>query len=794
MNKKFLLYITPLILSTAPMHYITAAQQPTIEAYEQKNIAGIKVKMESIGASTHFNPTQILGKINTKIGDPFSQITFDQDLKTLSQEYDRVEPSLEMKNGDIYITLRVWQKPIIRHIKFVHKKFKTHTLSHELGIEPDSVFNRDEFNRAFNKLKEFYIKKGYFEADLQYVITPIAEKNEMDITITIQEGRSGHVKLLSFEGFSKKEESEILEMIHTKKYNLFTSWLTGKGIYHEEALEHDKLIIVDYLQNEGYADAKITIQTKDSEAGVSVVVKAYKGPIFHFGKITFGGNTLLTNEEIQKALLVRDNSTYSPEKLRKSIQEIKDLYGKQGHIEADIQYSLELIHSEPVYNLHLQIEENEQFKIGMIRVLGNIQTKTSVILHESLLIPGEVFDSRKLKSTQMHLEALGYFKSVNVYAIRTAEDKGLGSNYRDVIIEVEETTTGNASLFFGFSSVDSIYGGFDLGETNFNYKGLRKFWKSLSALRGGGEYAHARASWGKKESSYSISWMTPYFRDTLWRFGFDASYSKSRLQSKDYLIDNLGFSLYANYPFTPYLTHGWKYRINNAIIHINKDAGAEALEQQKNSGLVSGVTASLNFDSTNNSFKPSRGLRSVLELELAGVSRHDNHERMFPFTRLAFINNYYYPVWRKGTLKTRLDAKYIYLFGGNGTFENLPLSERFFLGGDSSVRGYKAFKIGPKFLNDEGKPTDEPTGGISSFLFSVEYLQNIYKPIDAFVFFDSGSISDRQFDFGKLRMSYGVGLRLEVSPRTPVIVGYAFPVHAGHDPKKRFFFAMGGQF
>ena len=288
--------------------------------------------------------------------------------------------------------------------------------------------------------------------------------------------------------------------------------------------------------------------------------------------------------------------------------------------------------------------------------------------------------------------------------------------------------------------------------------------------------------------------MTPYFRDTLWRFGFDASYSKSRLQSKDYLIDNLGFSLYANYPFTPYLTHGWKYRINNAIIHINKDAGAEALEQQKNSGLVSGVTASINFDSTNNSFKPSRGLRSVLELELAGVSRHDSHQKMFPFTRLAFINNYYYPVWRKGTLKTRLDAKYIYLFGGNGTFENLPLSERFFLGGDSSVRGYKAFKIGPKFLNDEGQPTDEPTGGISSFLFSVEYLQNIYKPIDAFVFFDSGSISDRQFDFGKLRMSYGVGLRLEVSPRTPVIVGYAFPVHAGNDPKKRFFFAMGGQF
>ncbi|MBM3191924.1 MAG: hypothetical protein FJZ63_04660, partial [Chlamydiae bacterium] len=500
-----------------------------------------------------------------------------------------------------------------------------------------------------------------------------------------------------------------------------------------------------------------------------------------------------TDEQIQNVLLVKDQGIYSPDKLRKSIQEIKDLYGKEGYIEADIQYSLQLVHSEPVYNLHLQIEENEQFKIGMIRVLGNIQTQASVILHSSSLVPGEVFDSRKLKETQLRLEMLGYFKSVNVYAVRTPEDKGLGSNYRDVIIEVEETTTGNASLFFGFSSVDSIYGGLDLSESNFNYKGLRKFWKSLSALRGGGELAHLRASWGKKESSYTLSWMAPYFRDTLWRFGFDTSYSRSRLIDKDYLIDNLGFALYANHPITPYLTYGWKYRINNAIIHIKEDAGTEAMSQQKNSGLVSGIVGSLNFDSTNNAFKPSKGLRSIMELEIAGVRRHDNEQKMFPFARFAFINNYYYPVWRKGTLKTRLDVKYVYPFGGNGKFDNLPTSERFFLGGDSSVRGYKAFKIGPVYYKDNVR-TDEPTGGLSSFLFSVEYLQNIYKPIDAFAFFDSGSISQKQFDFGKVRMSYGVGLRLEVSPRTPVIVGYAFPINPGHVPKKRFFFAMGGQF
>ena len=139
---------------------------------------------------------------------------------------------------------------------------------------------------------------------------------------------------------------------------------------------------------------------------------------------------------------------------------------------------------------------------------------------------------------------MGYFKSVNVYAVRTQDDLLLGENYRDVYIEVEETTTGNVSLFFGFSSADSVFGGLDLSESNFNYKGIpRVFKEGLSSLRGGGEYAHARANIGAKQRSYTLSWLTPYFRDTLWRVGFDVSESHSTLISKDYDINTIGFSL-----------------------------------------------------------------------------------------------------------------------------------------------------------------------------------------------------------------------------------------------------------
>lgn len=783
-------------MASLPMNY-TFTNQTIIEAYDHRKVAKIHIKIQNLPTGSYFDPSQLTKKIETKEGDPFSQLTFDQDLKSLSEEYDRVEPSFEIKNGELYITLKVWQKPYIRMIKFEgNQKFKSKKLLKELGIKPATIFNRDSFNKAFNKLKEFYIKKGFFESHLQYTIVPLDKNNEVDVVVSIHEGRSGHISNLDFEGFTSQEKSEILEMIHTKKYNLFTSWLTGKGIFHEEALEQDKLIIVDFLQNAGYADAKVNIVIKETSEGVSVIVKADRGELFHFKSVSFSGNKLYTDNEVEKVILIKDGSIYSPEKVRDTIQAIKDLYGKKGYIETDIQYTLQLIPLQPAYNIHFQIEENEQYRVGMIRVLGNVQTNTSVILHESLLTPGETFDLRRLKATQQRLEAMGYFKTVNVYAIRSADDKGLGPNYRDVIIEVDETATGNASLFFGFSSVDSIFGGLDLSESNFNYKGLGCFWKEgLSSLRGGGEYAHARVSLGDKQTSYSISWLTPYFRDTLWRVGFDTSYTVSRIVDKDYHIDTLAFAVFANYPITNFWTYGNRLRLKNAIIKIAKSAELSATKtQEDNSGLIAGLTTSLNFDSTDNPYKPHRGLRTALEAELAGARRHSETEKTYPFARFAVVNSYYYPVWKKGTLKTRLDAKFIYPFGANGKFANIPLSERFFLGGGTTVRGYDDYKIGPKFRNNEGQLTNDPKGGISSFLFSVEYLQNIYKPIDGFVFFDSGSVSTKTFDMGTLRMSYGGGLRLEINSRMPVIVGYGIPINPGDNPKRKFFFAMGGQF
>lgn len=788
MSKRVLTYLSAFCFTATSLPLIADAPSPMIASYDRMTVGNIEVIAEQLPPNASFESSTVLNKLKTRTGDPFSQLTFDEDLKTLSEQYDRIEPVLEVHNGALYITLKIWLRPTIRSIQWEgNEHIKTKTLQKELGIKPTTIFNRQAFNKAFNKVKEYYIKKGYFESQLQYKTSLDSKTNEVDISITVEEGRSGKIEDISFEGFSKEEQSQLLEMIYTKKYSLLLSWVTGSGIYREEALEQDQLTIVNFLQNKGYADAKvrITVTEGKKEGRIIIGISADKGPIYHFGKITFNGNQIFTNEEVEGRFIARPGDIYSPENLRLTAQNIKDLCGRKGYIEANVQYETKLVSNEPIYNVEFLISEGEQYKIGLVHVVGNNQTQSHVILRESLLVPGETFDSAKLKITQQRLESIGYFKSVNVYAVRTQDDVLLGENYRDVYIEVEETTTGNISLFFGLSTADDLFGGLDLAESNFNFAGIPYIFRDgLTAIRGGGEFLRAKASFGSKQTSYTLSWMTPYFQDTLWRVGFESTYSRSDLQSKDYHINNIGGSLFASYPLNAYWTFGSKYRIKHTISHVSDDTTKKEQQQAGASGLISAVSSSVTFDSTDSAIKPRRGFRSYIEGEFAGVGGD------FAFLRFGYINSYYTPLWRRGTMKYRFDLRFIEPVLKTHAPEDMPMGERFFMGGENSVRGYKPFKLGPEFHK-----TGDPKGGISSTLLSIEYLQEVIKMLDLFVFADAGALSMHRFQIPKMRLSYGVGARIDLLNRIPMVVGWGFPVNPQHKNQvKEFFFSMGGQF
>lgn len=782
-----------------------ANELQSAEIFDDRKVRCVEVIVD-VDTGEKVDPGPVLSKLKTKEGDDFSQIIFDNDLKMLAEEYDRVEPCIQLKNGQVFITLHVAPKPIIHAIQWNgNTQYKSSKLQGELDIKPGTIFNRQEFNKAFNKVKEFYFKKGYFESQLSYSVQPVLGTGQVDICIDVNEGRPGHIKKIVLNGFSKEERDELEEQMYLKKYNFLISWMTGTGVYRDEALEQDRMTILNYLQNRGYADARVQINLIDDPSGKLIVeITADRGPIYHFGNITFQGNELISDADIAKRCNVLEGEDFSPEKVRDTAQAIKDLYGQKGYIDASVQYETIPMENEPIFNVCFSIDEGQQYKVGLIHIFGNSSTNSNVILRESLLVPGETFDLRKLKATQTRLEAVGYFKSVNVYAVRASDDDALGPTYRDVYIEVEETTTGNISLFMGFSSMDDVYGGLDMTERNFNLRGIgRALGGQLSALRGGGEFFHARGTVGKKQNNILISWMNPYVNDTLWRLGVELSRTFSELQN-NVVVVTYGGSVYTNYPLSNFWTAGLRQRIRHSKDNMSlhpKGTTPEALASVEltkrlldQDGLISAFSGNLTYDSTDNALKPHRGWRSYAEAEVAGLGCN------YDFLKFSYLNSIYFPLSRRGTLKLRGDFKYLLPYSRTRE-RTVPYSERFFLGGETTVRGYRPFQLGPmvELLNDFGQlvPTHTPLGGLSSSLVSLEYNLEIFRMLDIFTFVDVGSLSSREFTISKVRPTTGVGVRIDIGNRTPIIVGYGIPLvkkDRNSEKWQKVFFSMGGQF
>lgn len=763
--------------------------------YEQAKIDAVHIVLPK-RAQDAYKPDALASELKTRPGHAFSQEQFDEDLKHLSTQFDRVDPKITEKDGSLVIDIHLTPKPEIGEITFNgNRAISSKKLRRELGLKVGDLYDRAQLARGIAKLKEYYVTKSYFETHVSYDVKRDDNDQIVDIRVTIEEGKSGRIARVLFEGVNKEDAKALEEVVYTKKYNGLTSWYTKAGTYQQEMIEHDKMSVVSYMQNKGHADVHVDVDIKDAKVGrIDVIFTVKLGPIYKVGSIEFTGNRVFTDADVESHLALHEGETYAPDKIQATVRAIKELYGKKGYIDAAVSYHTQLKNaSEDTYNVYFDIHELEQYYIGTIKVIGNYKTNPNVILNESLLVPGEVFDSRKLSATEERLRATGFFKEVNIYPLKPSAVATSSSHYRDVYIEVEEAPTGHFSLFGGASSgADTVFGGVELIEKNFNIAGLATMWsKGLSELRGNGEYLHLRANIGAKVMSYTFSWMTPYAGDTLWRVGFDVHKTYDKSQSSNYKYKSAGDKIYATYPLSSFWTFSCNYRILKSINEFNSGAVLNTRRQLGPGGLLSGVGVGLNFDSTDSPRRPRKGFRSNLAADFVGLGGD------FTYWKFLYINTQYIDLKKFGIFKFRGDLKFIYPnkstpVRGNGDDRPIPLSERFFLGGETTLRGFHYDSLGPTV---DGNPAN-PLGGISYGLGSLEYIYPVLEPVQLFAFYDAGTDTEDKFKLGKIYMSVGGGMRMDILGQLPLTFGYGYVLNKDipKAQKKGWFFSFGMQY
>ncbi len=716
----------------------------------------------------------VLSKIKTQPGSPVSSAVLNEDLKRLYGLGFFTDVKIEQEDYEdgVKVVFVVVEKPVLSEITIEgSRQIKSDQIKKEMLSVLGDFVDQKRVRDDVESVKRLYEKKGFSGAKIDSQLDVDPETNQAILRILIDEGQKVRVKDIKVVGNASLKSGEIIKRLKTKKMT-FWGWFQS-GYLKEEELIEDVERAKAYYDENGFSDAEITteIQPLDDGGGVVLIIHVNEGKKYIVGTITLNGNSILTEADILKVLLMTTDKPFSRRGLRLDVANIQDLYFEKGYLSAQIL-------SESLYNestdrvdVNYAITENELTYVDQVRVQGNAKTKDIVIRRELRAYPGESFSGAKLKRSKERLYNLGFFEDV-----RFDTEPGSVPNSRDLVVTVKETKTGEFSFGGGYSSIDNIIGFVQIRQKNFD-------WQNTKTWTGAGQDFGLRFEIGSVRQNAELSFTEPWVFGYPYSFGFDV-YKRDfdRSGSSGYFFDQekTGFDLRLGKEFTDFDKGLLVYRLEEVkISDIREDASA-ALRAEEGTNVTSSLALTLTHDERDNIYNPTRGYMVSGTGEVAGGPFAGDRD----FYKLTGVASKYFKHFDQNVMELKIRGG---LADAYSDSPNVPIYERFFLGGANTVRGYRERRIGPR--DEQNK---EPIGGESYWVFNVEETFPIFPDIiKGAVFFDTGNVHEKLEDFGSGNIFSGVGAGVRIkTPIGPVKLDAGYPLDEveGEKKKLRFYF------
>ena len=494
-------------------------------------------------------------------------------------------------------------------------------------------------------------------------------------------------------------------------------------------------------QNNGFVNVQIgePVVEINREAGAIVVTVpiARQGEQYKVGAVVLAGGEVLSTEELRDLVGATSGEIYSRETVRRDILALTEAYADKGYAFADVVPTVSLDQQTRLVNLSFTTRPGPKVYIGRIDIIGNERTQDRVIRREMRLDEGELYSGSKLRRSRQRLNNLQYFEEVNIGTRARAEDDLL-----DLEVQLRERATGQFSAGLGFSSVEDVIFTVSVVQNN---------------LFGRGQSLSANAYLGGISQDFSVSFREPWLYGRPIGLGISVFNRAEDFQTFD--VNRTGASLSLGRALGEFtrLSAAYRYEVLD-ISNLSANA-SDLLQQSQGKSATSSVTPSIARDSRDNVFNPAEGSVNSFEVQLAGLGGDNRYYRAIGNTTWYFA----LPAEMTGFVRGRFG------FGDGFGDHVLPASERFFLGGVTTIRGFEFRDIGPE--DDAGNPL----GGTSFVQFNVEIGRSLGTVLRVVAFVDVGNVygPDNDFDIGSVRRSAGPGIRI-VTPIGPIRLDYGF--------------------
>lgn len=752
----------------------------------------------------------IRSNLSLQEGDVFSPERVQNDVRSLYRMgfFEEVDVDSEGFEGGIALSFNVREKPLLSDVIFEgNDNLEKDRLNEALQIRTKSFLETQNIKRYVKQIEAAYEAEAYYNATVIPIVQRLSD-NQAILTFLIEEGDQVYIRDITITGNSVFESKEIRKQMETDTYFWMSSWITESGRYKKEQLSFDRERIKDLYLDKGYFNIEVgepEVTLNKSKEWFDITLSVTEGDQFTIGIIDYQGAVVFDSEALSALTQSKTEAIFNRSKIRKDIAAITEHYGQKGYIYTNVVPDLRPNPGNRTLDITFHVIEGNPVKVREILISGNNKTRDKVIRREIRVHEQELVNTKALRRSFQRLNNLNYFESIDLVPKRVAP------GWVDLEVEVKEKPTGTFSVGGGYSSQDKFIATFDITMGNFLGKGqLLKF----------------KVQTGGRRDTYTLTFKEPYLFDKNLS-GTTNLFNQTRFFGV-YDEKRTGGDFILGRAFGEYMRGSVSYTIetlevtnldrqsvlidpNNCRVPSDPNTCATTLDENigtpatifdrrvpqrviEQAALGNTLTSSLGFslsrDTRDFFFDPKEGGRNSISFEYAGTFLGGEND----YYKVIADSSRFFPMWWEHVFSLRGRFGFA---EGIGT-KNLPVGERFFVGGINTVRGFNFGEAGP--LSDTGNPAfrGEPEGGNKQLFFNVEYLIPIVKEakVKFLLFYDYGA-AFREGDAIKpneMREAAGIGIRW-ISPVGPLRLeqGYNINKRPG-EKKKTIEFSIGSLF
>jgi outer membrane protein insertion porin family len=674
----------------------------------------------------------VSGHIGLKIGDVFDRAIIEdagEKIKTELKTQDFIGARLthSFENGTLKITLSKGSRLDVSFEGNSH--MSSNALKKEVPFFELDSFSYDLLEETVRRIVSIYHKDGYSDIQIAPVVSHL--ENSLSLKFYINEGTRYSVQKVDFEGVT----------LPVDKLKAIIRLQAGED-YNPDLLGPDDETIREFYRSLGYLYTEAqepVVDIKDSK--VSIVFRYTEGAQIRMAGININDNREISTDKILESIPLKKGNPYNEIDILNSRIKLLDLYHKKGFLDATVNIQRSVSQKDAVVTF--SVREGAKSYFGKTVVIGNEDTKREVITRSLMHKEEEPFNNSLLLSERQKLYRTGIFSGVD---IQPADRLGV---FRDVLYKTEEGDAGAFEFGVGYAEYEKFRGFFDVSYKNlFGMNREISFRTELSTLNRRFMLSYLEPWFLGEDISFKAQLIKEYWKeiniDTQEvRYRLDRHIALAGIEKK--LSEKIKGNVYYE------LTHVKTYDVKPDTILTKEDTGTI---------IISAIKAGMIFDTRDNPFEPHRGFLAGFTYKLASSALLS--ETNFGKAQM-YVNGY--QELTKG-LVFAMSVKGGHSMGFGST-TSLPLVERFFLGGRTTVRGYDQDSLGPKGRDNN------PTGGNIFLMGNAEFRIDIWKGFGLVTFLDAGNVWQNSDDFslGSIKYTTGIGLRYN-TPVGPIRVDY----------------------